>query len=435
MSIKHLMPWVLAVGIALLSGTTANGQDLFDPFAPADADPHALDLFTMHDSPNQGLFFSYGGLYWTISAPEKALVGEPGGQPVADGQLTRVEISTQDNGYLEADFTEGHRFEIGAMNGSKGWLFGSFQLDTQTQNMYPGDTDVLFDDPPQGALGIGLLDGFTDVFNQGIGGPSDTPDGFDDDRDGDSIFGRNGQDTDADGIPDAIAPIDYDDLVRLPVRFSDFKMSNRTKMWGAELMRIFRTKQFHRGGYFDIMIGARYLKIDDKFLVEGRSQNDATQPLLNDILSEAYWYSDAENNIVGPQLAIRWAKTVSRLTMSAEGRFVAGVNFQSLQLRGSLGSEIMSGDQNQPLFMAPTNFQHSHHTEEFSPIVELRFQAAYDLTKCIAVRGGWTGLYTDGVARGSNLIEYTLPAMGLDTDDNTQSVFAQGLNIAIEWNR
>jgi hypothetical protein len=33
------------------------------------------------------------------------------------------------------------------------------------------------------------------------------------------------------------------------------------------------------------------------------------------------------------------------------------------------------------------------------------------------------------------LFNYTLPDMGIDTDDNQQSVFAQGLNVAIEWNR
>lgn len=425
MSTKHLMPWVLAAGIALLGGTAAEGQDSFEPFAPANADAHALDLFTMHDSPNQGLFFSYGGLYWTISTPEKAIVGQPGGESVADGGFTRIETSTQDNGYLEAEFTGGHRFEIGAMSGSKGWLFGSFQLDTQTQERMAGDTDVLFDDPPQGALGLGLLDGFTDV----------DMDTFDDDRNGNGVYGRNGTDTDADGLPDTPAATDFADLLRMPVRFSDFTMTNRTKIWGAELMRIFRTKRFHNGGYLDIMLGIRYLKIDDEFTVEGRAGNPNDTAIFTDTLADAYWTNDAENNIVGPQLAIRWAKQVSRLTMSAESRFVAGVNFQSLQQSGTLGSGLLPGGVNVPLFMAPTNFQDSHHTEEFSPIIELRVQAAYDLTKCISVRGGWTGMYTDGIARGSNLFNYTLPDMGIDTDDNQQSVFAQGLNVAIEWNR
>ena len=42
MSIKHLMPWVLVAGISLLGPLTAKGQDLFDPFAPAELGPVRL---------------------------------------------------------------------------------------------------------------------------------------------------------------------------------------------------------------------------------------------------------------------------------------------------------------------------------------------------------------------------------------------------------
>ncbi|MEZ6073842.1 MAG: BBP7 family outer membrane beta-barrel protein [Pirellulales bacterium] len=403
----------------------------------------------MHGSPNQGLFFSYGGLYWSISAPNAALVGQPGGASVADGTLTRIETSTQNNRFMEAEFTDGHRFEIGVMKGSKGWIWSSFQLDAQNQLHEKfgsaGNTDVLFDDPPQGALGIGLLDGFTDVLTQGPPGTilPNVPDGYDDDRNGNGIFGRSGQDTDADGVPDAIAPTDYDDLVRMPVRFSYFSARNQTKVWGTELMRIFRTKQFHHGGYFDIMLGVRYMRFDDDFLVQGwgghRADTVAGQipdgDLLIDSITNAYWDTDAENNIVGPQIAIRWAKEVSRLTLSSEARFCAGVNFQSIQQNGSFASDIIPGAANYPLFMAATNFRHNYHTEEFSPIIELRFQASYDLTKCISVRGGWTGMYTEGIARASDMIEYTLPNMGININNNTQDVWVQGLNLAIEWNR
>jgi hypothetical protein len=51
---------------------------------------------------------------------------------------------------------------------------------------------------------------------------------------------------------------------------------------------------------------------------------------------------------------------------------------------------------------------------------------------------GWSGLWVDGVARASNLVDYTFyetQFMGIDAKDNRQSVFMHGVTFGIDINR
>jgi hypothetical protein len=85
--------------------------------------------------------------------------------------------------------------------------------------------------------------------------------------------------------------------------------------------------------------------------------------------------------------------------------------------------------------MGPTSFNHAFHTEEFSPVVEVRAEARYKLTRCFDVGAGWTGIWIDNVARASNVINYEVPDMGLRTLYNRQNAFVHGLNFTITVNR
>jgi len=42
---------------------------------------------------------------------------------------------------------------------------------------------------------------------------------------------------------------------------------------------------------------------------------------------------------------------------------------------------------------------------------------------------------SDGIARSSNMINYTLPMMGINLDNNRQDLFIHGLNVGITINR
>ena len=59
------------------------------------------------------------------------------------------------------------------------------------------------------------------------------------------------------------------------------------------------------------------------------------------------------------------------------------------------------------------------------------------LTNMIAVKAGYTGLFINNVVRAADMVDYTVPSMGItrNLDGNLQSVYAQGLNLSIEFNR
>ncbi len=87
--------------------------------------------------------------------------------------------------------------------------------------------------------------------------------------------------------------------------------------------------------------------------------------------------------------------------------------------------------------MGATGLLHSTHWEEFSPIIELRVEAHMQLTNIIAVKAGYTGIFVNNVVRAADMVDYTLPTMGITRDlgGNLQPVYIQGLNLSIELNR
>ena len=63
--------------------------------------------------------------------------------------------------------------------------------------------------------------------------------------------------------------------------------------------------------------------------------------------------------------------------------------------------------------MSATGFNHSTHWVEFSPIIELRVEAHMQLTNLIAVKAGYTGIFVNNVVRAADMVDYTLPNMGI----------------------
>ncbi len=66
----------VAIGLfVLFAATSARGQELqgFQLFAPAD-----VSTFGGDQQPNEGYFFQFDGLFWSISAPRTAPIGAPG---------------------------------------------------------------------------------------------------------------------------------------------------------------------------------------------------------------------------------------------------------------------------------------------------------------------------------------------------------------------
>lgn len=403
MSLNRTKSWLAALALVFLIGAPAFAQGLRDMqlFAPATTSDYGGGL-----RPNQGLFFSFDWLHWTISSPDATTIGFEGLGPVTvytqlvPEPVAFDEYNTHGTGPLSAEFTSGERIEVGNVYGHHGWFFSGFWMNNQNQDIVATNAHVLFQDPPITGLGYSSLQGYVDDPALDV------------------------------RLPDGSLP-------RLPVMFDDLLVENSVETWGVELNYLIRTHPGRHGGILELFLGARYMQFNEEFNVEARGRDDAGVPTgVNSILADSYWFTDAENHIVGPQAGARWFRQSGRWTLSTEGRFFAGFNQQNLSINGLLGSKLSPpGGEDEPLAMAPTSFNHSDHESEWSPGGELRVDLKCQLTQALAVRLGWTGMWQDGIARASNSILYQTPRMGLRNDDNRQSVFMNGLNVGLEINR
>jgi len=115
----------MAVGLlVLLAGTFAFGQGLagMQLFAPAD-----VSSYGRGPQPNEGFFFDYDILYWTISPPRVTTIGKPGltrnvyiGPDLIQDRITQH--NELDTGDLRAEFTLGNRIEVGRVTENHGWM-------------------------------------------------------------------------------------------------------------------------------------------------------------------------------------------------------------------------------------------------------------------------------------------------------------------------
>ena len=273
-----------------------------------------------------------------------------------------------------------------------GFMIGTFELRQQTQFFATEKSSVVFQDLPFGPENSQYLQGIV------------------------------GQVTDANGnVQDVIAnvPVTYDKIV----------CYNRVKTQGVEAMYIYRPHQLHRGGTLDLMVGARYMQFDDTFSFYGTGGN----------LADTQFETAAKNRIAGPQFAARFYQPCGgRFGLSAEGRFAAGLNSQTIRQNGILGSGLTAPNPEPlPLLLNATTIDHSATYYDFTPIVEFRVEAHAQITRNIEAKIGYNVLWMDGIARGSAVNDYTVPAMGITNADHgtKQQVLMNGLSLGVQINR
>jgi len=371
-----------------------------DLFEPADIRPY--DNWA---EPKNGFFFTFDGLYWHISPAAKTSIGDPTLTPTVFVGPTLNDSFVEQNS-LDTSATSiwkwGDRMELGYIDGHHGFMFGSLSTQSQTAETSAANTYVVFNDPPFGPNGSHYLDTVLQAAT-------------------------------------ATAPAIIGET---PVSFASIYVQNKSRMDGAEALYVYRTAELPLGGDLEFTAGGRYLELKDQFWVDARGGN----------LTDSYWNTRSHNEIAGPEVGVRWFQPYGRFGFSAEGRFTAGVNAQSVNQDGILGSELVSGQNTNttytlpngntrntqyPTLMGATSFTHSTHWVEFSPIVEFRVEAHMQLTNIIAVKAGYTGLFINNVVRAADMVDYTVPSMGItrNLQGNLQPVYAQGLNLSIEFNR
>jgi Putative beta barrel porin-7 (BBP7) len=386
----------LAVGLlTLLMCASAIGQDLegMQLFAPAD-----VSSYGRGPQPNEGFFFVYDLLYWTISTPRVSTVGKEGRQRFAfiggDPTIDQiVQHNTLDTGDLLDRFDLGNRIEFGRIYDNSGWMISYYQLTEQSQSVPAFNVDMVFNEVTSGTV---------NPYNP------------------------------LDGRFVNLTPPPATNLLPLPVTFTNVLLRDDTSSWGIELDYVGRSNQLHNGGFFEWYLGPRYIEFDDTFLVN--AQGSTT-------LGNSDWITEAQNHIIAGQLGARWFKKLGRWMLSTEGRGLVGLNCQNVHQTGTLGVGIVPGvlDSNQPFYMGPTNVVHNEFIRQFTPGLELRLDARYQITRSVTFRAGWTGLWLNNVARGAEMVDYTLDPthswLGILRDHNKDNVLMNGLTIGIDINR
>jgi len=408
----------LCVAIGLLVFLVAapsygQGPQGFQIFAPAD-----VSTYGGGQPPNEGYFFQFDGLWWSISPPEVGEVGFPGTREVyygPDDDDMRIQSNTFDTAFIDSEFSAGNRFEFGRVEDRDGWFVSIYQMRDQTQTTTGFAVDMVFNDPAFGN-------------NQHL------------------LEGPVGND------PSTGLPV----TKLLPVTFDNILAENAIDTWGVEANYLHRFRTRHHGGTFELFLGARYLEFNDNFRFHtgvgdtettGDDDDDddddddttttATTTTVPYFLGGSFWDTSAENHIVGPQIGLRWFKKRGRWTLSTEGRFMAGLNCQNFHQQVNMGPNLDpgSGTLFYPTVMGQTTATHVSYAREWSPLIELRLDARYQITRAFSFRAGWTGVWINGVARANNVIDYTVPALGIDLANNREDLFINGLTIGFDVNR
>jgi hypothetical protein len=394
--------------LLLAAPSPGQGPLGFQIFAPAD-----VSTFGGEQQPNEGYFFQFDGLYWSLSAPKVKPLGYPGTRTVYYGPHPtdaqdpindkQVQSNTLDSSGITDKFSAANRIEFGRVEDRNGWLVSIYQQRDQTQDNVYGGANMVFRDPPQ-TDGNPLL--FGNVNNNSNTTPPYTPPVF-----------RN-----------------------LPVVFTSVTVENAIDTWGVEADYLHRFMTSHYGGTLELFLGARYYEFNDNFNVHTGGDTGATT--VPSFLGGSFWDTQAANHVVGPQIGLRWFKKQGRWTFNTESRFFAGINMQNISQQADIGPGLNPGpssDGSYPPFvpqtMSHTTASHYTYACEFSPAIELRLEGRYQITRAISFHAGWTGMWMDGVARASSLVYYQVPAMGIDMTDNRQSIFVNGLSLGFDVNR
>lgn len=399
------------------------GHPIIEPFKPVGFEPE-FDWFAPAQTSsygrgqkaNIGAFMSYERLYWSIASPEKGYIGSENVtfDPFFDNTFFPDGPSV-DNRFITAHGAWGNRWELGYIDTDDyGWLVSV--IDHVSQGSYRVDQNpaITFLDPN------GITDGFVTV---GV------------------------KDTD----PKQFVVIDVGPT---PAIAAQLQMKNLTQLNGVELSRFYRARRLHNGGYFELIYGARWFQINDTFMAIATGNgtggetfttsstaflDSATATFTRNIFDASTWSLRANNNLIGPQIGVRFFRQRQRFTTSLAARFLAAANFQNLQLKSVLGTNTAANqaavNSNYRTSFRGLGSDIQEYTTTFAPMGELRVDVSYNLTRAVALKVGYTGIVVGNMSRASNSIDYdAVNLIGIKRNTD-QIFFTNGLNFGVEVNR
>jgi hypothetical protein len=395
MLLIRLRVWLLSCLVLLATASMAHAQH-WQPFGNLEWDDYNLQPFETPNlseygngpQPNYGWFFQYDRMMMMIKPPTRTLVGAPDAglgifyrnpTPIPETDPRRYTFvenyydSSTDTSWMDTMRTWGNRYEFGYMDeDDSGWFTSIIRLNEQSQRLTLLAPNIMFDDP------YDFMEGF--------------------------IPGDAGVYTFVDN---------FNTLVERQVN----------QMQGVEVNKSWRYSTNTNRSVWEMFLGVRYLQFKDWFELDA----------VGGIYGNFAVNSRAINNLVGPQVGVRWSHQEGRWIVRSEGRFMAAANWQNVRLKGNFAS--LGGPGQSPVGLQPVGFTDGDHDTEFSPVGELRVDLAFQITKAIAARVGYTGYVIGGITQGSRRIEYTMPYFGINENNKMDTAFVNGVTMGIEINR
>ena len=219
--------------------------------------------------------------------------------------------------------------------------------------------------------------------------------------------------------------VDNGDFHVFNVFFDQVTVRNTTEIDGVELMRTHELSTRHKlqqGRWDDLRLsyGVRFLNIEDDFYFNG----------IGSVLGRTWVNTNAENQIIAPQLGLKWTRRDGPWNFILEARGAVGYNVVDVDQEGIFGYEAIPGALNRSALARTTTSVDGFRFDEFSPIGELRAQLRYRLAEAISVHAGYTAKYVGNIHRGGESTAWNAPDFGVH--DHTGDIFVNGLNIGIE---
>jgi len=204
---------------------------------------------------------------------------------------------------------------------------------------------------------------------------------------------------------------------------------NQFKMSSFELNKVWRRKEFHNGAVLEPLIGFRYFNARDFFQRQTFFEIPII-PIPATLRVTSTEKAQFENQLIGGQLGGRLFRQRGHWLLSADVRFFAMGNFQTLmhQFETSILADPLIINRGTLIIVTPApdigRARIYERNTEFVWGGEIRGEAAYELTRDISLRFGFVVLdLGQGIGRG-NRIEL-----------NNQSVQMAGLTFGFTINR
>lgn len=460
------------MSVALVATARGQSQDAFcEPGCEHDMQLFAPVDFDFDCQPIErgcGFFFNYSKLSWSVDN-ERTTIGSPGAISLSEdifpeelaldptvGPPSQYLIQNGLQNVTPSEWGWGDRYEGGYFYGQHSFMIGVLADVSVSSNETFGNgpqatgfgsihvnfelatPDLLLGFRDYGGVLVNSQGGDVEVPTTTQGGPGVGGNGVVDDLNANLAAGPvtilgdiNGDGTIDDDEIIGIA-VDYGDLYAFNTTFNFINVRNVTRLDGIELMKNFvldNDYMFVKDQNTEIEIGAgvRFLRIRDEFSVRGRS--DFLRD--NGVNFGNVVDTNVDNQMVGPQLYLRYTKQMRRLRFGAAGRFMFGYNIQDLAQTGVIGEFVTPGALNQSIALQPTAFNYGRQDNDFSPVGELRVDMAYKFTDSIAAKLGYTAVVADNITRSASVTRWRLPDMGFN-ESGQQTFFANGIDFGVE---